>query len=359
MAIIWAESFDYYGTGATGNGGRDYMLAGLWANFTAGNGTLPFISAAQQRTGTYSLRFEYNSLATDSPVARRVLGSAQLVVGCAQGIYFESLPIANKAWGVEFRNNANQCIAYLAIESDGAIGLYTGSTRVLTANSDPIITASAWQHLEVKAVIDEVVGEVEVRVNGAVVLHATDLNLGALGATQIAFGMPAGEIGDNLNMHFDDIVTWDDTGSQNNDFLGPVRVETLWANADTAQADFTPTGAANGFDCIDNTPPDADTTYLVSTAAGEISEFALSNTPPETANIKGVFIPTMAKLGDAGVGNLVTSLVSGVDASDGPDQVLTSQYTYWGSVHELDPATDLAWTKSGIDAALLRLEKTV
>lgn len=359
MSLVWAESFDYYGDGSTGNGGRDYMLAGNWAAFSAGNGTLPAISNEQARTGTYSLKFVYNDLATDSPAARRVLGTAHIVIAASMGWYFPALPIANKGWGFEFRNNVNDAIAFLAIESDGAIGLYTGSARTLIASSDPVITTSSWQHVEAKLIIDDIVGSVEVRVNNVVVLNITDIDLGTLGATQISFGMPAGETGSSLNAYLDDVVIWNDDGTVNVDFMGPVRVETLWASADTAQADFTPTGDTDGFDCIDNQTPDADTTYLLATAAADRSEFNITDTPPETSDIKGVFIPTMAKLGAAGTGNLVTSLVSGGVASDGPDQVLTSAYTYWHGVHELDPNTAALWTKTGLDAALLRLEKTV
>lgn len=358
MSIVWAESFDYYGTGSTGNGGRDYMSAGHWAAFSAGNGTLPFISNIQARTGTYSLRFEYNSLATDSPAARRVLGTAHIVIGIAMGWYFENLPIANKGWGFEFRNNLNQCIAFLAIESDGAIGLYTGSARTLIASSDPIITANSWQHIEAKLNVDDIVGSVEVRVNGVVMLNITDIDIGTLGATQISFGMPAGKVGSSMNAHIDDVVTWNDDGTENNDFLGQQRVETIWAVADTGVTDWVRNTGADDYAAIDDNPQDGDTTYLTGDT-GNISEFTLGSLPPETEEIRGVYIPTMGKLIAAGVGNVVTSLVSGGIASDGPDQTFTTAYTYWGSIHELDPDTGLPWTKTGLEAALLRIEKTL
>jgi hypothetical protein len=357
MTMIWAEGFDHYGT--TPSGGRTAMLAGAWAAFSAGNGTLPFISTTQARTGTYSLRMDYNSLATAGVLARRVLGSAQIVVGCGLGMYFNGLPTVNGEHGFEFRNNANDCIAYLAIQSDGAIGLYVGSGRTLLASSDPVITASSWQHVEAKIVCDTVVGEVEVRVNGTTVLHVTDQNLGSLGATQIAFGMPDTDSGGSLVYYLDDIVTWNDLGTINNDFMGAQRVYTFFADADTAQADWTKVGDTDGFDCIDNVPPDGDTTYLVADDDGLVSEFELPTLPPETEIIVGVYIPLMGRLEDAGTGNVQASLVSGSDVSLGPDTTLTTAYTYWGGVHELDPATDAPWTKAGLEAAKLRLAKTV
>lgn len=360
MAIVWADGFDHYGNGTTGTEGRDFMKQGAWAELSSGNGTPPYIENDNSRTGDCCMRVAFNSLGTDSPKARRVLGASQIVVGCALGIYFHSLPNSNGNWGFQFRNNSNQNIVYVCIQSDGAIAVYTGSGLSLLASSDPVITALSWQHIEAKVIIDNVVGAIEVRVNGLTVINLTDLNLGTSGSTQMVFGMPAGKGGEaSKTVDWDDIVVWNDVGANNNDFLGPVRVETLFPTADTAQADWSFSGAASGYECIDENPNDADTTYIASDTAGQVSEFEFADTPPETANIKGIYIPLSGKLVAAGTGNVQVSLVSGVDVSLGPDQTLTTAYTYWGGVHELDPATGEAWTKEAVDAALIRIEKTI
>lgn len=360
MALIWAEGFDHYGDGSTGDEGRTFMLQGAWAQFSSGNGPGAKIQASNARTGTCCLRFPFNSLATDSAQARRVLGAAHLVVGCATGIYFGGLPAVNKEWGFEFRNNSNNAIVFIAVQSDGAIAIYTGSARTFYAASDPIITAASWQHIEARIVCDDIVGAVEVRVNGITVLNETDMNLGVAGCTQMVFGMPAGKNGGgSLNVDYDDIVTWNDSGDFLNSFIGACRVETVFPDGDTAQADWGITGAATGHEAIDDNPRDSDTTFISSDVATEISEFTLPTLPPETANIKGVYIPVMAKLFAAGTGNIQVSLVSGAAVSLGPDQTLTTAYTYWGGSHEIDPDTGAPWTKEGLEAALLRVEKTV
>ena len=356
MALIWADGFDHYGTSP--NGGRDAMLAGAWAAFSWANGTAHEVSAAQARTGTHSLRHSYNSLATGGIQARRVLGAAQIVVGCAAGWYFNSLPGVNAVHGFEFRNNANNAIATITIQSDGALGLYVGASRTFLAASDPIISASSWQHIEAKIVCDTVVGECEIRVNGVTVLHVTDQNLGSLGCTQIVFGIPGSRSGGNLTYYTDDIVVWNDVGDDNNDFIGQCRVETIFPVADTAQADWTLVGDSDGFDCIDNVPPDGDTTYIQGANVGDISQFELDDLPPETAKIIGVYIPVMAKIDDAGVGAVKTGLLSGSDLALSGELTLTTAYTYWGAVFERDPATDEPWTKTGLEAALLHIEKS-
>lgn len=356
MAIIWAEGFDHYGN--TPNGGRDAMLAGAWAAFSWGNGNPPAVSAVRARTGLNSLLIDYNFFATAGVQCRRVLGTSHIIVGMAAGWYFNSLPDTNKVHGFEFRNNANACIAFFAIQSDGAIGFYSGSGRTIIASSDPVITANSWQHIEAKIICDTVVGQVEVRVNGIVVLNVTGINLGSLGSTQIVFGMPADDLGSSLIYYIDDVVTWNDDGLSNNTFLGQQRVQTLLVDGDTAAADWTKVGAVTGFDCIDNVPPDGDTSYLSGGTLNAVSEFTLPDLPPETSAIVGVYVPMMARLDDAGTGSAQASLVSGAAVSLGPDQPLTTAYTYWGGVHQLDPATALPWSKAGLEAAKLRIKKT-
>lgn len=355
--LVWAEGFDHYGTAP--NGGRDAMLSGAWAAFSAGTGTLPFISNIQVRSGTRSLRFEFQNLATAEVLARRVIGAAHIVTGVGLGVYFDALPGVNKTHGFALRNNLNQDIIMFTVESDGSIGAYAGSAHTAIAASDPIIAANSWQHIEVRVVADTVVGECEVRVNERVVLALTGLNLGALGATQIVYGMPGGKVGADLDWQIDDLVVWNDDGLYNNDFIGPVRVELLMPTADTAETDWVRNTGSSDFSAINNNPPDGDTTYLTGTNVSDISEFEFADSPVETFNIRAIYVPTMGKLVAAGTGNVQTSLVSGADVSLGPDQTFTTSYSYWGGVHETDPATDLPWTKAGIDAAKLRIEKTL
>lgn len=355
MAIRWADSFDHYGTTS---GGRPNMLSGAWAQFDHGNGADPEVNSTQARTGTYSLRLAHNSLATGALLARRVFGTSLTVAGIAFGAYFDALPATNNIHGFSFRDGANASIVDVYVQSDGALAAY--ALGVLVGTSDPVITASSWNHIEAKLVCDEIVGSVEVRVNGLAVLNVTDIDTGpALSAAAIRFGsFTTG--GGNLTWYIDDVVAWDDSGTANNDFLGTQRVETIFPVADTAEADWTITGGSGpGYDAINDPDPDGDTSFISSDLAGDISEFGLDALPPETEEIAGVYIPAMAKLVDAGTGNLKVSLVSGVAVDEGPDTVLTTAYQYWGSVFETDPATTLAWTKAGLEAALVRVEKTV
>lgn len=352
--IIWAEGFDHYGTGDTSLAN---MLRGVWASFN-GSGLTLGVQATQARTGSRSLQFRGAGSIGSLYSARRVLGTGRVVVGCAFGLYMGTLPGINGAFGLSFRTAANASIGSVRVNTDGSVGIY--AANVLVQDSDPVLTSSAWHHIEAKIIVDNVVGEMEIRVNGRMVLHVTDVNFGSTLCSQLQFqwfqtspGVPDGTL-----YCIDDVVAWDDTGDFNNDFLGPQRVLTIYPSTDEATQDWTPSGAATGHECIDENTPDDATTYIFSADVGDVSDFGLPALPPETANIVGIYIPALARLSDAGTGGLQVSLVSGGDVSAGPDEVLTAAYTYWPSVHETDPDTDDLWTKSAVEAAIVRVEKT-
>ncbi len=355
MAILWADGFDHYGTSP--NGGRTKMLAGAWAAISYNTtGSDISVSSAQPRTGTYALRINHGANAVSQ--ARRVVGSARTVVGCGFGARLNSLPIANDQHGFEIRNASNEPIVRVVYQSDGSLGVKITNALTSLGNTDPVLVAGAYNHIEIKTTIDDIVGDVTINVNGAQVFLATDLNLGVAGASQYVWGsLVVGA--DDLITDIDDIVTWDDDGAVNNDFLGQQRVHTIFPTADTAVADWAAVGAVDDFDCVDEVPPDDDATYLAATVVAEVTELGIDSLPPETETIAGVYIPTLGRLAEAGLGNVRTSMVSGVAASDGPSQAFSASYAYYGVAHQVDPNTGVAWTKVGLEAALVRITKTV
>jgi hypothetical protein len=207
------------------------------------------------------------------------------------------------------------------------------------------------------ATFDSVAGSYEVRANGKTVLQEGGLNLGSTGAAQVVHGsFTARDIGD---WYLEDVFAADDSGSFNNTFLGAQRILTNFPVGDTAQADWAINGAADGYACIDEDDPDGDTTYISAATSGDKSDFSLPSLPSELAEIAGVYVPIMARINAAGIGNVKPSMVSSTDVLAGNDDALTTGYTYYGSVFEYDPHTSDAWSKTGLEDALLRIEKSV
>lgn len=359
MALLFADGFDHYG--GSPNGGRDAMAAGVYAEINVDNSS-PVIVTTNPRTGTSNMRI-ISSNFSGAPFVRKVVVPAGNVLGIGYGIYMSTFANNNDKWGMQFKNASAGNIITLHIGTDGQFILRSGGYNgTILAQSDPAITLLAYNHMEMKTVFDDVAGSCEIRVNGNVVMNATDLDLGTAVVSSILIGSvknPATSSGFIANIDYDDLIIWDDSGSTGNDFFGPCRVETLFPSADTAEADWAVTGAATGYEAISEVPPDGDTSYIAAATVNDVSEFAFDNISPEANVVKGVYAVTMSKIDEAGLGNLQTSLVVGSDVSLGADNTVTVAYTYRGDVHPLNPDTGEPWTPAGINSALLRVEKTV
>jgi hypothetical protein len=157
-----------------------------------------------------------------------------------------------------------------------------------------------------------------------------------------------------------DYVVWDGSGTSNNDFLGSVIVYELFTSADDAfPAGWSSTGA-DGYSVLDNNPPDDGVSYITADdTPPSAAEFSLTNLPADITSVKGLVTRVRAAKSDGGDGQLQVSLISGASTDAGSDRPITVAQTYWSDVSELDPATTVAWTPSGVNAAVLKIERTL
>lgn len=350
MAIVFMDGFDHYGTEATG---ANNMLRGQWSSLSGNIFDPTYPVSSIRRSGSNSLRVTGN--------ARFSLRGEKLVVGQAFGLYIPTLPIdVGYVDGICFYNQAGNGIIDVTIMPDGALRIISGSPTNSNSNlieiTDTAIIPGSFIHLEIKLVIDNTVGSIEIRVNGIILTQIGTLNLGSSGCASIAWHTSVlGNSGPF--MYIDDVITWDDNGDFFNDFVGPLRLITDFAEADTAQADWIVNGAASGVDAINEVPPNGDTSYLGSDTVGDISEFTMPTLPSELATIAGIFVPVMARSDEAGISSVRVSMVSNGQAFDGVDHALSPQYVYYRDSYEYDPDNEEAWTKESFEAALIRIEK--
>lgn len=358
MALLWMDGFDHYGTGATGN---DNMLRGLWAGVNTSGAAAVGITNSTSRTGSCSMRISESGVA-GNPRLRRVFGASYDVVGFA-GVYFLStLPEGNEHQFVQFRDSDNAAQIGFVITSTGAIRAYRGSySALLGTSADAVVVASAWQHIEFACHIHDSAGWAEVRVNGVTVLSLSGIDTKATslaGAAQVALSVrQAGPATAGPNYYIDDIFAWNDQGDSNNSFIGDKRVGLITPNDDTAQADWTPAGSVTGFGAISEIPQDADTTYIEAQDAGYVSEFELQDAVGDIGAISAVQTYVIQRKTVAGVCNTRVGLVSDAAETLGADRPVTEQYTYYTDMFESDPNTAAPWTKTGLSAARLKIER--
>ena len=359
MTLLWCEGFDHYGV-TEGN-----MTDGPWAQVDS----LHSLSTAVVRTGTHSmLRGQLGGSGSGDKWFRRVFGAAKTTVGVGQALYAVSLPVANDIHILmSFTDAANADQVTIILQTTGAIAVKRGSrTGATLATSTVLVTAAAWNHLEVKVTIDDSAGAVEVRLNNVTIIDISGVDTKQTSnaeTSQVRWGVHSNAL--TPLMYLDDLFAWDTAGSYNNDFIGDHQVLALWPDADTAQTDWTRNTGSTDFSAIDDADPDDDTTYVEATASAEISEFDLDDLPSTVSAIAAVQLTGRMKKTDAGGAMVQQGLLSSDVGSpaapaefSGSDRNITTTYTYWPDISEQDPATGAAWTRTALNAAKYKIERT-
>ncbi len=353
--MLWAEGFDAYGDDEA------KMLDGPWAEISSVT-----LSNVQVRTGTRSLLVD-----SVGSKARRVLGGNKPIVGVAQAIYIIAHPsVPNTTNLIAFKDSNNFPQLLINLDTTGAVSAWCGDDNVvygeLQGVSTDLIVTNAWNHLEVR--VDFGAGNVEVRLNGVTILnlaavHVVNLDplpgraTGQASAAQIAWGSYAGA--GHADIYVDDVVVWDGTGAQNNTFVGDRKVYTDFPTGDTAEQDWDRSAGASSFALLDENPDDGDGTYVTTETTGDRFGVTFPALPAQVTSVAAVIFQHKSKKTDAGDCNIQLHCASGASEADGLDRPMTTAYTAWQDVFEVDPDTSAPFTKAAAEAASLVTERTL
>ena len=289
-------------------------------------------------------------------------------MGCACRLWLDKLPAglpaAGFGWVITDIANAEQI--GLRIETNGALSVYrghigTGGTGTLLGSTAvPVIAPNAWNHIEFKYTIDNAAGSFSLRVNGVTVLTisgADTQNTANANSAQINFMNTIAGATDPATAYLKDFIIWDTTGTYNNNFLGSVSVLDRDPVSDVALT-WTPSTGANGWSILDNNPPLDDAAYI-SAATPLSNTFGLQDLPADTTSVRGLLLINRSRKIDGGDGNVQMGIISGASTGLGSDRPITTAYSYWKDVFEVDPATGLPFTPAAFNAANLKFARTV
>ena len=366
MAIQWADNFTRYGLGS---GSNTAMLSGL-----------PYSALDRGGSGGDCVR-DPDLLLPDTARAFRVGFSGNYIDSFRIAlptplIAGETIGMLARYWLSELPpgNNQRTCISEfclldprdrrvrVVVEPNGALAAYSGfrsSDLVLVASTVvPVISPQSWNHIE--TVVDTGDGSGAVYVNGVQRL-SWDADADVAGSVYITHinvtlssnsGFPA--------LYIKDFVIWDSTGSNNNTVMGTVIVRRLKPNGDNTLGGWTPSTGATGFNLLAKDAPN-DATFLSGDDTPPAAMiFNLENLPPDITSVRGLLpVVRMRKIdgGDANVQNALSP--NGIDWDTGADRPITTAFTYYFDVSELDPDTGLSWTPVSVDSTDIRINRTI
>ena len=251
-------------------------------------------------------------------------------------VYFLTLKDGGAGGSVQFQ---------LKFYSDG-LRVYRGLTGLLEEKTG-LFSTNTWYYIELKVKIDNSTGTYEVKINGNTELSGSSVD------TQDTANAYANNIrfsGTGIGHRFDDIYICDATGSKNNNFLGEMKVEILFPDGDTADADWTCSTGTDHYALVDENPSNDDTDYVESETLNHIDLYTyedISGAP----DIWGIQINTQARITTVS-DDLYFPIKSGSTIYPGIAQTVSSDsFRTFVRVEEDDPDTSTDWVVAGINAA--------
>lgn len=252
----------------------------------------------------------------------------------------------------------NNTIDHLSFEilATAAIQVRRGSGGPILGTTAPnIFTVGLTDFFfyEIKTVLSDTIGEVQIRVNGVTVLNLTgiDTKNGGVGTVFDGFNFVRGS-GGVLEYTIDDIHVMNGAGAVNNTFIGDCSVLTRFpdGNGFYSQGTGSDGNSVDNFLLVDENPPNT-TDYVEFDITGEKDTYAFASIP--TGTVFGVQQAAFAAKTDAGARSIRNiQRIGGADFSR-PDQGLSVIPTYVAKfdIIEVSPATAVLWTAAEVNAA--------
>lgn len=372
MALIWADfpsgQQGMYGTTGT------YMLNGIWAQLYSASDTPPTYDPLRDdpdpeigSAGIVLYTPASTSASGDSSTgARMALPAEVTTLGIGVRLWMSSLPIGNiSAPFICFRTNANANIIFVRVTTTGQLVAVSGGSNngvggTILGTSDPILTANAWNLLEIKATKGAGTGAIEIRVQGVTtpVLNLTGLTLSDSNIAQFLLGGMDGSGGTGIGVYWKDLVVWDTTGDFINNFQGNVFVHDLVPDGDNA-LNWVPSTGSTGYNLIDEDLP-VDTDYIsADNTLPDASIFTMTDLPEDVITVRAVMPLSRLVKTDGGDCTIMVSVSpDGVDWDDGEDRPITVANTYYRDVSYESPVTNAQWTPDEVDDILYKVDRT-
>ncbi len=232
-------------------------------------------------------------------------------------------------------------VAAIGLDVSGHLTLTDGAANLI-ATGTTIVPYNTWFYVGVEIIVGTS-GHGTVQLNGAAEIASTLGNFGSTNIGRIAFW--------NMTLagatNVDDVVVQDSTGSAPlNDFLGDVRVETLYPVADGTYTQWTPKIAGPHYQMVNEHLIDGDGTFVYDATPTDKDSYILETF---IGSIYGAQLNIGARKGDASVRQLKPMVrQSGTDYL-GSLATLSADYVFYSWLLDNDP-TGTPWTAAQINA---------
>ena len=347
MALLWMDGFDWLTDGTNGvnsDAALTRRYTGGDVNMTAGtDGT-----AVTGFGGGTAIEFAETSHLIQTPA---VASSTSVIMGFA----YKQVGNPTTQRIAAFREGATSHLG-LEVTSVGSIVVKRGTTDLTELGL--LIVQDVWYYIELKGTMHDTTGSWELRLNGVSIGSDTNVDTQAGGTGVIDNMILRGGSASTSRTIYDDWYFADTSGSDNNDFLGVIKVKSMHPDTDGDLEDWTTSTGTDSTALIDElSPADDDTTYIESSTTADTTLANYASVPSGTASIKGIVISTHARTTDATNFDLINTVKQGGTEYPQSAQTISNQtYAHYDNIIENDPNTTTAWTESGLNSVQTGVE---
>ena len=368
MAIIFLDGFEGSDvtTGTSSNFATQRYLTRMYEEYNAGwPGTGPELGDGWG-TG-YAVTLGTDDLADGSYLRKRFDPISTVVFGLAVRIGKDKTDVNGdftsfNMFKVQSRHDFIDHLN-LNVINGRHLAFYRSSTLLGTAPD--MFVPGGWSYIELKITINDSTGAIEARCNGETKLNLTNIDtkngIGGADCDSIEFRGVEGGTGTGESTYWDDIYICDTTGSVNNDFLGPLKIEDLSPDGAGNSTDWSPKTPGNpNYGEVDETPVDFEATYIHSNTAGDKDTYTLENLTYIDDTVIGIQVDLVSRLEDAADTYSLAGVVrSSTSETIGSFEQITVTSYVLQAAHtpmDTDPNGGGAFTISSINALEAGLE---
>lgn len=339
-----------------------HSATGWEAGDATAEGTIVGTAAAATnvaKTGTYSLRV--NPAGSTASYIRQDISLTSQREGYAYcWVYVTTRPVAGQKMRLlTFASTASLNGAVL-MDSDGKIQL-EDRNGVIGSLSTLAIPLTTWTRIDFKFRCSTSTtagdGAGEVLVGGSSYCSSAAMNSNNTTYTHINWGTSLAPGASGCDVNYDDCVvdttSWIDAA----DLIRVVDILSTAAGSLTG-AGFSANGAANEWDCLDDTPTDGDTTYVgMGTTNPANGSYVTQNVTSDAGAIRSVTLLASFKRDGASNGSGGPSLRNNGHNGDVASVTITGAYA-WNRVIKRRSDYDGSWTLALINSAELVIRNT-
>lgn len=335
MAIIEVISFEGGDTG----------------EFLASSGTVS-VQSTTKNSGAYAGRVNPTTTGTGNFThGKQLAGGGTTPINLATTyqdiiVRVDTLPAANDEPILSWYTGGAAYICELRIDSSGNFKFYDNSVSLAGTGTFTVSTGT-WYHLQCKVFVNATTGtfDLNVAAHGSTPssdLALTGLNTGSTNVGRAGIGKQVDRNSQSVDFFYD-LIVLDDSSFQ---------------SSGLKKASLKPDGAgtytawAGTYTDVDDIPHDSDTSYISSTTATDKESVTLTSTTTE--GISGTIHCSMsyAVVRDTGTASDCQVFTrSSTSESATSSRNVNASYSTQRKIDVVDPATSVAWTTGGLDAA--------